>query len=79
MVVGYSVVPDVDMAFVSRQELVILGVRSGSRENLQRIVNLAANGSIQLPNVQTWRLEHINDALSELRAGSVAGKAVVVP
>ena len=79
MVVGYSVVPEVDIAFVSRKELIIQGVRSGSRSNLQQVVALAAEGSIKLPAVQTWRLDGINEALAELRAGSVAGKAVVVP
>jgi len=79
IVVGYSVIPELDMAFVSRKELVIQGVRSGSRGNLQQVVALAAEGSIKLPIVQTWPLDHINEALAELRAGSVPGKAVVVP
>ncbi len=79
VVVGYSVIPQLEMALVSRKELTIRGVRSGSRQDLVQIMGLASNGSIALPDTRTWRLADINDAIVELRAGSVAGKAVVVP
>jgi 2-desacetyl-2-hydroxyethyl bacteriochlorophyllide A dehydrogenase len=76
--VGYATVPELDLAVVSRRELTIRGIRSGRRCDLEAILRLAAQGRVQLPCVSTWRLDAVNDALQSLRAGAVAGKAVVV-
>ena len=78
VVVGYSVVPELDLAAVSRRELTIRGIRSGSRADLAGILSLAAAGTIRTPACQTWPLAGINDALAALRAGAVAGKAVIL-
>jgi 2-desacetyl-2-hydroxyethyl bacteriochlorophyllide A dehydrogenase len=75
--VGYSTVPRLDLAVVSRRELTIRGIRSGSRADLARVLDLAADGTIRPPACQTWGLEGINDALGALRSGVVAGKAVI--
>ncbi len=74
---GYSMVRDLDMATVARKELVAAGVRSGTREDLVGILDLASSGAISVPPVYTWELAQINDALTALREKRVPGKAVV--
>jgi D-arabinose 1-dehydrogenase-like Zn-dependent alcohol dehydrogenase len=76
---GYARVPDFDLPAVARKELVVRGVRSGSRADLVHVMDLAASGRIRLPTIESWPLSHINDALTALRQRQVAGKAVVVP
>jgi alcohol dehydrogenase, propanol-preferring len=75
--VGYAVLREFDLAVVARRELTIRGIRSGRRSDLEAVLLLAAHGELALPPIDTWPLDHINDAFSALRAGSVAGKAVV--
>jgi 2-desacetyl-2-hydroxyethyl bacteriochlorophyllide A dehydrogenase len=77
LVVGYCTVSDLDLSVVARRELRIHGVRSGSREHLSQILELAANREIRLPPISTWDLDEINEALVALRSGQVAGKAVI--
>ncbi len=77
LIVGYSEVPRVDFAIVSRKELIFKGVRSGRRDDLIAVLELAQRRAIDVPPVTTWPLEHINDALSALQSGQVAGKAVI--
>ena len=77
VVVGYAVVPHLDLALVARGELQIRGIRSGSRAHLEAALGAAARGEISLPAVSTWELDRINDALAALRGGRVAGKAVI--
>lgn len=76
---GYTRVPDVDFAVVSRKEVKIRGIRSGRREDLQSIITLAAAGKVRLSEVAEWRLSEINSAIADLRDGRAAGKAVIVP
>jgi NAD+-dependent secondary alcohol dehydrogenase Adh1 len=76
---GYAIVPEADFAELSHKEGVIRGIRSGSRKDLEHIIALTAAGRVRLPEIATWPLESINDALAALRAKTVAGKAVVVP
>lgn len=75
--VGFQTVPQFDLIPVVRKELAFLGIRSGSRDDLVQILDLAATRRIQLPEISTWPLYGINEALSDLRAGRVKGKAVV--
>jgi 2-desacetyl-2-hydroxyethyl bacteriochlorophyllide A dehydrogenase len=75
--VGYSTVPELDLAVVSRRELTIRGIRSGTPADLARMLSLAADGTIRTPACQTWGLEGMNDALDALRGGTVPGKAVI--
>ncbi len=79
LLAGYSRVPDVDFAVLARKEATLQGIRSGSRADLESILDLAAAGLIRLPETVTWPLEQVNEALAALRAGEVPGKAVVVP
>lgn len=75
--VGYGIVNQLDLAVVSRRELTIRGIRSGTKGDLERVLAIAASGTIRLPPCQVWRLDHINEALQALRNGTVPGKAVV--
>ena len=75
--VGYAAVPELDLAVVARRELTIRGIRSGTRADLARVLQLAADGALRLPPCQVWTLDGINDALEDLRAGRLAGKAVI--
>ena len=76
--VGYSVVPEFDLAAIARRELTIRGIRSGTKADLAAVLNLAAQGKIRLPRQDTWRLEEINQALQHLRSGDLPGKAIIV-
>lgn len=77
LVVGYTTVPDVDLAEVSHRELTVRGIRSGRREDLAGVLELVERGELELPPISRWPLEDINDAFAELRAGRVRGKAVI--
>ena len=76
---GYARVPDVDLAVVARKELTIRGIRSGRREDLERCLQLTADGLMRLPEISRWPLEDVNAALVALRERRVPGKAVIVP
>lgn len=76
---GYSAVPDFDFGEVSHKEVVIVGIRSGRRSDLEYLIDLVANGRVRLPEISTWRLSRVNDALDALAGGAVAGKAVIIP
>jgi len=76
---GYALVPEVDFAELSHKEAAIIGVRSGRRDDLEHLLALVADGRVRLPELTVWPLAHINDAFAALRAGEVAGKAVIVP
>jgi 2-desacetyl-2-hydroxyethyl bacteriochlorophyllide A dehydrogenase len=76
---GYARVPEVDFAELSHREGAIIGVRSGRREDLERLIELVAAGRVRLPALSIWPLTQINEAIAALRAGDVPGKAVIVP
>jgi 2-desacetyl-2-hydroxyethyl bacteriochlorophyllide A dehydrogenase len=76
--VGYAMLDHFDLPLVSHRELVVRGVRSGRRSDLEQVLGLVANGAISPPTWDTWPLEEINTALASLRAGLVGGKAVIV-
>lgn len=50
----------------------------GTRDELAEVLDLAREGRIK-SRVQTYQLERINDALRDLRAGNIDGRAVVTP
>jgi 2-desacetyl-2-hydroxyethyl bacteriochlorophyllide A dehydrogenase len=76
---GYAVVPEIDMAIVSRKELVIRGVRSGSRNDLVTVLDMASSRRIRLPRIDVWPLTQINEAIEALRRREVPGKVVIDP
>lgn len=79
LLAGYSRVPEMDLAAVARKEATIRGIRSGHRRDLEWITSLAASGAIRLPEIATWPLSQVNEALAALRDRRVPGKAVIVP
>jgi 2-desacetyl-2-hydroxyethyl bacteriochlorophyllide A dehydrogenase len=74
---AYGPVPNADLTPASRKELTIKGIRSGRREDLERIIDLAASGVVRLPPIERWSLGDIDAALAALRARRVPGKAVI--
>lgn len=76
--VGYAPLHNFDLPLVSHRELVLRGVRSGRRSDLEEILRLVADGKIAPPSFDAWPLEEINVALQSLRAGLLGGKAIVV-
>lgn len=74
---AYGPVSGLDLTPASRKELVIRGVRSGRRDDLERVIDLAARGVVRLPPVTAWPLSDINAAFDALRSRSVPGKAVI--
>jgi D-arabinose 1-dehydrogenase-like Zn-dependent alcohol dehydrogenase len=44
---------------------------------LEQVISLTAAGRVRLPEITSWPLESINDALAALNAKQVPGKAVV--
>jgi D-arabinose 1-dehydrogenase-like Zn-dependent alcohol dehydrogenase len=75
--VGFQTVPRFDLIPVVRKEIALFGIRSGSRSDLMRILDLASTRRIRLPGITPWPLDGINDALSALRDGQLEGKAVI--
>ena len=78
VLVGYAKLAQFDAAPIARKELTVRGIRSGSKANLETIIELAARRAIRLPPARTWPIAEINAAFAALRAGRVVGKAVVV-
>jgi 2-desacetyl-2-hydroxyethyl bacteriochlorophyllide A dehydrogenase len=76
--VGYTQLREFDLAVVARKELAIYGIRSGRRTDLETVLRLVSDGTIMAPSLDSWPLQDINGALRALRAGQVAGKAVIV-
>ena len=74
---GYGPIERLELAPLARKELVIRGVRSGRREDLESIIALAAAGRVRLPPIDTWPLGAIDDAIAALRGRRVPGKAVI--
>ena len=50
----------------------------GTRDELAEVLELAREGRMR-SRVQTYQLRPINDALGDLRAGKIDGRAVVTP
>ena len=74
---GYGPIDRLDLTPMARREIVVRGVRSGRRDDLQRLVDLVAAGSVRVPPISSWPLADINEALDALRAKRVPGKAVI--
>jgi propanol-preferring alcohol dehydrogenase len=76
VVAGYGPV-EPHMAPLARKELSIRGVRSGRREDLERVLAAVAAGDVRAPEATVWPLAEIDAAFAALRAGTVSGKAVI--
>ena len=79
MVVGMPAEPvAVDTFSLVSGELRVLASAVGTRAEMRELLALAAAGTVRC-RIKTWALEEINTVLERLRAGAVAGRAVVLP
>ncbi len=78
VLVGYTPddlqVPGKEMA---QKELTLLGTRAGTRQDLQQVARLLAQGSLQSIVSRTFPMAEANAALDVLRSGRVNGRIVL--
>ena len=77
-VVGYGeniTVPTIDIV---SSEINIIGNLVGSYNDLQDLMALAARGAVTL-HTQKYKLDDFQQAISDLDAGKVRGRAILVP
>ena len=77
-VVGYGENIDVPTIDVISTEINFIGNLVGSYNDLQELMVLAAKGSVNL-HTSTYALEDFQQALDDLDAGLVRGRAILVP
>jgi 2-desacetyl-2-hydroxyethyl bacteriochlorophyllide A dehydrogenase len=75
---GYAVAT-VDFARVARNELHIVGVRSGTTADLARVLDLARQGVIPPSSPAVYSLDEIEAAFLQLQSPDAPAKAVIVP
>lgn len=78
VVVAYAVVGRFDTTQISRKELTVRGVRSGTRDQLQTILRLAAEGTVGRFPVREWELGGLTAALEGIHGGDDPAKPVMV-
>jgi NAD+-dependent secondary alcohol dehydrogenase Adh1 len=77
-IVGYGenlVVPTID---VISAEINFIGNLVGSYNDLSELMALAAQGRVRL-HTSTYPLENFQDALDDLAAGRIRGRAILIP
>ncbi|MEI6744296.1 MAG: alcohol dehydrogenase catalytic domain-containing protein, partial [bacterium] len=74
---GYAREPNFEMSQVARKELGIQGIRSGSRNDLIKVISMVGQRQIRLPELNIWPLADIDTALDAMRSGKVRGKPVI--
>jgi NAD+-dependent secondary alcohol dehydrogenase Adh1 len=77
-VVGYGGRVDLAALQVIFNEINVVGNLVGNYTQLCELMALAAAGKVAL-HTQTYPLDQVNEALEDLAAGNVAGRAVLVP
>jgi NAD+-dependent secondary alcohol dehydrogenase Adh1 len=77
-VVGYGENIDVPTIDVISTEINFIGNLVGSYNDLQELMNLAAQSKVTL-HTTTYPLEEFQQALDDLDAGRVRGRAILVP
>ncbi len=77
-VVGYGENIDVPTIDVISTEINFIGNLVGSYNDLQELMILAAQGKVTLHTTR-YRLEDFQQALDDLDAGRVRGRAILVP
>ena len=79
LVVGYTPeLYELSGRQIAQNELMIFGSRCGRLRDLASAVRLAAEGKIKSIVTDLYPLEKINDALDDLRASKVLGRAVLM-
>jgi D-arabinose 1-dehydrogenase-like Zn-dependent alcohol dehydrogenase len=79
VVVGYT--PDeypLSGRRLAQNEIELIGVRCGRRQDLIDAVDLVASGRFRSIVTDRFPLEQANEALAHLRAGGVLGRAVLL-
>lgn len=79
VVVAYRAIDRFDTTEISRKELTVRGVRSGSVEQLRRTLGLAARGAIGAFPLREWALAEVSEALVAARAGDPAKPVIIIP
>jgi NAD+-dependent secondary alcohol dehydrogenase Adh1 len=77
-VVGYGGRVDLPALKIIFSEINVVGNLVGNYTELSELMALAAVGKVQLHS-QVYGLDQVNDALADLAAGRVQGRAVLVP
>jgi NAD+-dependent secondary alcohol dehydrogenase Adh1 len=77
-VVGYGENIDVPSIDIISTEINFIGNLVGSYNDLQELMTLAAQGKVTL-HTTTYPLEDFQQALDDLDAGRVRGRAILVP
>ena len=77
-VVGYGENIDVSTIDIISTEINFIGNLVGSYNDLQELMILAAQGKVTL-HTTTYPLEDFQQALDDLDAGRVRGRAILVP
>jgi len=62
---------------LAQNELEVAGTRAGRRQDLQRCVQLVAQGKVKSIVRYQYPLEEVNQALDHLRSGTAAGRIVL--
>ena len=77
-VVGYGENVDVPTIDLISEEKNVIGNLVGSYNDLQDLMALAARGAVRL-HTQTYALDDFQQAIDDLDAGKVRGRAILVP
>jgi NAD+-dependent secondary alcohol dehydrogenase Adh1 len=78
LVVGYGESLELSTAEIVVKELRIEGTLVGTHDELRSLVGMVHCGQVRLHTVR-YDLDRVNDALDDLRANRVRGRAVIVP
>lgn len=79
VLVGYTA-DDLSQAArtLAQRELAILGTRAGTRQDLQRVSALMAQGELQSIVTETYPMREVNAALEALRTGQINGRIALL-
>lgn len=67
----------VTSTLIAQRELEIVGSRNGTRQDMVEAIRLVEMGLVCPPVAATFPLEHVNQAIQQLRNGGVVGRVVV--
>jgi propanol-preferring alcohol dehydrogenase len=72
--------PAEDLSFpaIMMREMRIMSSATGTREDMREVLELAASGRVKC-QVETRKLEQINEVFDEMRHGRITGRIVLVP
>jgi NAD+-dependent secondary alcohol dehydrogenase Adh1 len=77
-VVGYGGAIEIPAIDVVAREIAVAGSLVGTYAELGELMGLVADGRVAL-HASEYRLDEVNDAIRDLEAGTLRGRAVIVP